>query len=137
MVAPFYSTFALFTEIIITIAVLYIFYSGYKHNKFPYKLAVFAITYEILFNISYMLYRTFVHTIEDIHSTFEIGLAIFHGAIALMMFIALVVFLIFAYKAYRRHINYFSHHKTLTIIFLIFWLISVLSGILFYFVAYS
>ena len=62
MSAPLYSTFTLFTEIAVSIAILYIFYQGYKKNKFPYFVVVLALGYEIFFNISYMVSRTLSHT---------------------------------------------------------------------------
>jgi uncharacterized membrane protein YozB (DUF420 family) len=137
MAIPLYSTITLFTEIIMTAVILYIFYSGYKNKKFPTKLAFIAIAYEVLLNISYMVYRTLTESDgSKIDSGFEIVLAIMHGVLALVLFIALIVFLILAWKNYKKGVNYFKKHKYLTMIFIIFWLMAVLSGILFYFVEY-
>ena len=136
MAAPFLSTFTLFTELLITFIVLYIFYSGYKYNKFPFKLALFALIYEVSFNISYMVYRSFAHQEETLHSAFYIGLAVFHGVFSLIMFIALIIFLVLAWINYKKKINFFKKYKFISFLFIILWLIAVFSGILFYFVAY-
>jgi len=137
MVAPLQSTVSLITEIIISSLIIFIFYNGYKNNKFYFKLTIFTIFYEILFNISYMVYRVIEHS-QSVNndSTFEIILAIFHGTLSLIMFIALLVFLIFAFVNYKKGINYFRKHKKLTIAFLTLWLMAVFSGILFYFIEY-
>ena len=138
MAAPFQSTFTLFAEIIITCIVLYIFYSGYYKNRFSKWLAGFALGYEIIFNISYMVSRMITHSMAVSHDTaFEIALAAFHGTLSLIMFILLIVFLIFAWKNYSKGVNYFKEHRKMTILFLIFWLVSVLSGILFYLIEYG
>lgn len=133
--APIHSTITLFTEIIISVLVFYIFYSGYTRKKFPYGLALFVILYETLFNISYMVSRA-ANSGNSISSGFEIGLAIFHGTLSLIMFITLIVFLVLAWKNYKKGINYFKKHRKLTATFIVLWSLSVLSGILFYFFEY-
>src|SRR5688572_30792999 len=92
---PIFSTFTLITEIFVTAAVLFIFYQGYKHNKFFPKLVFFVLAYETLVNITYMSYRALTHTADvgpHHHTAFHIGVAIFHGVMAIIMFVALVVF---------------------------------------------
>ena len=135
---PWFSTFTLVTETFVTIGVLYILYSGYYKNKFLTKLAAVTLSYETLFNISYMAYRALTHDDDTAHpdSAFHIGLAIFHGTFALLMFVALVIFMYFAWKNYKAGINFFQKYKKLTLVFLIAWMIAVLSGFLFYYEAY-
>jgi hypothetical protein len=53
------------------------------------------------------------------------------------MFVALVAFFTFAAFGYRRGENFFLKHRSLTLTFAIAWAISVLSGIVFYFVLYT
>lgn len=132
---PLYSTITLFAEIVISTIIFYTFYQSYMHNKFPVRLAGFALLYEIIFNISYMASRVPSHT-EKIEIPWHIALAIFHGTLSLVMFLALIVFFILAWRKYRKGINYFKIHTIMTILFLVFWSLSVLSGILFYFVEY-
>ena len=139
MQAPFFSTFTLFTEIVITLLVLTIFYKGYFKNKFPKQLVIVALTYEILFNITYMVNSALHHVQNEaaiVDTPFETGLAIFHGTLSLIMFIGLVIFLVVSWRNFNKGINYFEKHKTLTIIFIVFWLLAVISGVLFYFVLY-
>jgi len=137
MTIPIYSTVALFTECIMLIVILYIFYNGYKYNRFNYKLVAIALSYEIIFNISYMLYRTVsAPESKSVHSAIVIGFAILHGILSLVMFILLIVFLLLAWKNYKKKINYFKKHSVLSLIFIIFWLIAVISGIIIYAVYY-
>lgn len=122
-----------------TVFVLYIFYSGYKKNQFPFKLTYFALSYEILFNISYMIYRAITHEVNYVsHMSppFYTFLAIFHGTFSLLMFLALLAFLFTAIKKYKKEENYFYNHKVLTFTFLFFWMIAILSGFIFYYVSY-
>jgi putative flippase GtrA len=135
---PWFSTFTLFTEAIVTVTILYVIYSGYAKNKFPVRVAAAALSYEILFNISYMASRLLTHedSTQYPDSPFHIALAIFHGTFSLMMFVLLLVFMFFAWKGYGSGKNSFRIHRKLTVIFLISWLIAVCSGFLFYYEAY-
>lgn len=139
MEAPLFSTFTLLTELCVTATIVYVFYSGYKHNRFPAKPAFFAIAYETLFNISYMVYRSLEHSSEhkdESEAGFEVLLAIFHGVLSLAMFISLIVFLLIAWKKYKAGINFFFAHKVLTGLFLFLWSLSILSGIGYYVIEY-
>lgn len=136
-IAPFYSTFALFAEFVISAIIYYTIYLGYKKNIFHVKLVTFTLLYEIIFNISYMISRVSPDTkAGKVESSALISLAITHGILSLIMFIALIVFFVVAWKRYRQNVNYFKVHKNLTITFLIFWTLAVLSGALFYFMQY-
>ncbi len=133
--APLYSTLTLIAELFVSAAVFYSVYSGYKRNRFPAKLAGAALLYEILFNISYMVSRLSVH-VNAQEPPFGLALAIVHGSLSLVMFISLILFFILAWANYRKGVNYFREHKYITFVFLFFWTLSVLSGMLFYFVEY-
>lgn len=133
---PLYSTLTLIAEIFVTSCILYVFYQGYKNNKFNNKLAFATLTYEVLFNISYMLFRTASRNTTITHTPFHIFLAIFHGTLSLAMFLALIVFMITAFSNYRKGVNYFKEHKYVSFTFLFFWMVSVISGVVFYFNTY-
>jgi heme A synthase len=138
MHAPLYSTVTLFAEIVISSIIYYTLYQGYKNNRFPAKLAGFALLYEIVFNISYMASQVPEHAkAAKVESAFVITLAIIHGILSLIMFIALLLFFLLAWRSYKKEINYFKAHKILTMLFLIFWTFSVVSGIIFYIVEYG
>ncbi len=134
--APIYSTLTLFAEIIISTIIYFVIYKGYKDNKFLTKLAAFTLSYEILFNISYMVLRTITHTDTKPHPPLHIALAATHGILSLIMFLSLIVFFIFAWKNYKQGINFFKKHKYFTLSFLVLWTLSVVSGILVYLFEY-
>jgi len=137
MHAPLVSTITLFAELVISAIIYYTLYQGYKNNKFPTKLAGFALLYEAVFNISYMVSRVPSQThAARVASPFLIALAIVHGILSLVMFVALIIFFIFAWTRYRKGENYFHSHKILTSVFLFFWTFSIVSGVLFYLVEY-
>lgn len=135
---PLLSTVTLITELAITAGVLALFYRGFKYGVFSRILALAVLSYEIIFNISYMVTRALTHDAAETvkHSPLHIGIAIFHGTFSLIMFVTLIVFLIFAWRGYARGENFFSNHKTLSIWFLVLWMIAVISGALFYYIAY-
>lgn len=137
MHAPISSTITLLAELVISTIVYFTLYSGYKRNKFPTLLAGFALLYEAIFNITYMVSRVPSQThAAHVESPFIIALAIVHGILSLLMFIALIVFFIFAWTRYRKGVNYFQDHKILTWVFLFFWTFSIVSGVFFYLVEY-
>ena len=135
---PWFSVFTLFTETCITASVLYIFYKAYKENKFNYKLTAITLSYEVLFNIGYMVYRAASHkeSATNPESTFGLLLAIFHGIFSLIMFVALLAFMYAAWKSYKKGINFLREHKKLSTVFLIAWMIAILSGYLFFYEEY-
>ena len=135
MHAPLFSTVSLITELIISTAIFYTFYNGYKHNKFPTIVVILALAYEIIFNISYMANRTQTQ-VGKTAKGFELVLAISHGVLSLIMFVALLVFMMLAWSSYKKGHNYFKNHSILTGIFLFFWTLSVASGIMFYVLKY-
>ncbi len=136
MHAPLYSTIALLAELLVSLAIFYTIYQGYKRNKLPEKVAIGALFYEILFDISYMVYRLSPTRDSGANKSLLTGLGIFHGTLSLLMFVSLIVFFVLAIKNYRRNINYFLIHKRATFVFLVFWSLSVISGIVLYFVEY-
>lgn len=138
MHGPLLSTITLFTELIVSSAVYYTIFKGYKHNKFPTKIAFAALLYETVFNITYMFSRVPSHA-KAAHATplFLIILAVVHGVLSLIMFVALVLFFILAWKNYKKEKNYFLEHKKITFTFLFFWTFSIVSGILFYILEYG
>ena len=137
MHAPLYSTITLFAELVISGIIYFTIYQGYKHNRFFSMLAGFALLYEICFNISYMVSRVPEHAkFDKVAPAVIIVFAIVHGVLSLLMFLALIVFFVFAFFSYRKGNNFFQKHKILTTIFLIFWTFSIVSGIIFYLLEY-
>ncbi|MDE2312161.1 MAG: hypothetical protein KGJ93_03715 [Patescibacteria group bacterium] len=137
MAIPWFSTFTLITETLVTAGVLYTFYSGYKRGRFPRAVVAVTLGYEILFNISYMAYRTTTHQETGRpDSALHVAVAAFHGIFSLLMFLALLIFFTLAWKNYKRGANYFAIHKMLMKVFIVCWLLAILSGFLFYYEAY-
>ncbi len=138
MHGPLFSTITLFTELIVTFIVFYTIFKGYRHNKFPTVPAFFALAYETFFNISYMFSRVPAHAkAAKATSPLLIILAIVHGVLSLIMFVALIVFFILAWRSYKKEKNYFLEHKRITFTFLFFWTFSIVSGVLFYLLEYG
>ncbi len=136
MTAPLFSTITLITEFFVTAAVITVFWKSIKTAVFPKMLAFGTLAYEIIFNISYMVYSSSQKETHTGAFTWKTGLAITHGILSLIMFVALIWFFANAYFKYKKGENYFQTHKKTTITFMIFWLISVFSGALLYVAEY-
>lgn len=135
MPIPFWSAFTLFTELCVSAFVYLIIYAGYRRGVFHRRIAFAVLAYELLFNISYMATRAMVGTHEgmaQIMTPYETGLAIFHGTFSLLMFVTLVAFFLTAAGGYAKGANFFRTHPKMTLAFSIAWLVSVLSGVLFF-----
>jgi heme A synthase len=142
MDAPLFSIVSLVTELFVTAGVFYIIYYAYYEGHFMRPLAYGVLAYEMLVNISYMSARLFGHVLsgehaEEHHEPYEVAVAIFHGVFSLTMFIALIVFFIFALRAYGRGENFFKKYTKLTITFVAAWVVSVFSGVFLFFLLYA
>lgn len=135
MSAPFFSIFALVAEFCVTGVVFYVIWNAVSEVRLNRKLAFGVLAYEVIFNISYMVWRSLEHANEKVavvEKPGEVALAIFHGTFSLVMFVALVLFFWVADKRYAKGENFFVHHHRMTSIFLYAWGISVFSGALFF-----
>jgi len=133
---PLFSTLTLIAELFIFGAILYVFFKGYEGQVFPFGLAYFTIAYEVIFNIGYMVYRSVGLKQASALSENLKKLGMVHGILSLIVFIALVIFLVLAIKNYEKGINYFKVHSSLTFLLLAFWVISLSSGIFLYIKTY-
>lgn len=129
---PLISSITLCTELLVTASVFFVIWKGYRTGAFLRWLAFPVLAYEVLFNITYMASREASGQGTTVYSPYDTAVAIVHGTFSLVMFIALLVFFIVAARAYARSENFFLKHKRLTLVFLIAWSISILSGVLFF-----
>ena len=129
---PLWSVATLLTELVVTASVYFIIWKGYRTGIFLRLFAFGILTYEALFNVSYMFSRVSGVQGAVTYSPFEIALAIFHGIFSIIMFVTLIAFFLLAARVYSRGENYFLTQKKLTIAFVAAWGISILSGIIFF-----
>jgi len=129
MPIPIASTITLIMELIIASIIFFIIFKGFAKNIFLKKLSYFAIGYEIIFNVSYMLYRTIAsQPSTQLSNSLKIFAAL-HGSLSLIILVAVIWLFLKAGKAYAKNINYFKVHKIQTFLFILCWVISILSGI--------
>ncbi|HUX35548.1 MAG TPA: hypothetical protein VMV71_00780 [Candidatus Paceibacterota bacterium] len=126
---PAWSIVTLSTEILVTASVYFIIWKAYRTGILMRYFAIAVISYEALFNVSYMLSRELGEQGAAAYNPYETALAIFHGTFSLIMFVSLVIFFLAAIRSYARGVNYFLLHRRLTIAFAIAWGVSILSGI--------
>ncbi|MBX7145351.1 MAG: hypothetical protein K1X79_12940 [Oligoflexia bacterium] len=123
-----FSTFSAIAEIFVTAAVLYVVYSSYSRKPFPTVLAFGTAIFEFCVNMFYMISRMGQVGEHPTLSTPMIILAALHGSLSLVVFIAYVTLALLAYMDARKGKFYFAEHRIVTVIFLVFWMTSVISG---------
>lgn len=135
---PAFSIFSAISELFVTAAVLYVIISNMRGQALKWKLLFGTLAFELFINISYMFYRTSAIAAENAENLAPLlsGLAAFHGALSLVMFLVLIALSLAAYRQMHLGRHYFQGHKAISIIFLIWWLISVASGELFFVLRY-
>ncbi len=136
MTAPLPSTVAVFTEIAVAGAIIFVIYSGYVRNRFPYALAAAVTAFETVFNVGYMVWRIAAGGREAGLSRTILLLGMAHGIFSLVMLIGLLVFMGLAWANYRKGNNFFRRHGTFTFVFVGLWLAAVASGLLVYVAEY-
>ena len=136
MHAPLASTITLIMELFVASLIFFVVYFGYARNIFAKKLALFAMVYEIFFNVGYMLYRSLVHSKTYVLNPALKIVAMLHGVLSLAMLGAVVIFFMLAWKNYAKGIDYFLAHRMATIIFIFFWVVSLVSGLFLYLEVY-
>lgn len=127
-----FSTFTAISELFVTAGVLYVVYSNWKRNPFPTRLAFGVAGFEFFVNMLYMVFRMQQAPQTDLSREMVMLFAI-HGSLSLLVFVAYVTLITLAYLDSKKGRFYFAEHPLQTAIFVIFWLISVGSGEVIYF----
>lgn len=127
-----FSTFSAIAEIFVTIGVLYLVYQSVKARPFNGKLALGIVLFEFFVNMLYMISRMDHHASVDYPIWFKI-LAAVHGSLSLLVFIAFAVYAAIAYADSKKGKFFFKEHPIQTKVFVFFWMVSVLSGEVLYF----
>lgn len=109
-----------------------------RGEKLKYKLLFGAIAFEILVNVSYMVYRLLGFAKEEVEVCPKVlrVLAGFHGILSLVMLILLIILSYIAYNQMKVGRNFFKENKVISIVFIMLWLLSLLSGYVFFFSFY-
>ncbi len=128
---PLYSTFSAITELLVTGVVFWFFYQALRHANYRWGIMAAALAYETLFNITYMVSRLFTHEegVTHEHASWVTWYIAAHGTLSLVMFIALVWFVIWAWRRTRKgDLDPIGAHRNWAYTFLVLWTISILSG---------
>jgi hypothetical protein len=135
---PLFSIFSAVSELVVTVAVLYVIISNMRGQILKWKLLLAVLLFEVFVNVGYMIYRMSHITGEAGGSLSPLlrGLAGLHGALSLVMLLVLIQLSFLAYWEMRRGRQYFQEHRVLSVLFIIMWLVSVLSGELFFVLRY-
>ena len=102
--------------------------SQLKGKPFRFKLLGFAILFEALVNVTYVVTR-FIGSNSPVHLSGPMRLfATLHGTFSMLVFIWLIILFFLASSSAKLEQNFFRDHRLGTYLFLILWGISVGSG---------
>lgn len=129
MSIPPFSIFSAISELFVTAGVLYVVWRNWHRRTFPLPLFLALVLFEALVNVLYMAQRA-AHAAsgaEAVPTNMKIFFAA-HGIISLAAFIAFVVLGVLAHQDQRKQRWFFRESPTLTVIFVIVWIVSIASG---------
>jgi hypothetical protein len=127
-VTPF-SHFSAVSELFVTAGVFYFFWQAVKHGNYRWSLIAIVITFETVFNITYMAARMAQAAPATERPGWATALMAGHGTLSLLMFLGLIAFVLLGYRAARvENANLFRSHIGLTWTFVVLWSLSILSG---------
>ncbi len=127
------SHFSAATELLVTAGVFYFFWRAIRFDDFRWPLIWITIGYETLFNITYMAVRLARHDPAPDYPGWATLLLAGHGTLSLIMFLGLIAFVMVAFR--QRHVgdlNVFRDHGSFTLLFIVLWTTSIVSGELIY-----
>lgn len=135
---PAFSIFSAVSELLVTAAVLYVIISNMRGDVLKWKLLFGTLAFEIFVNVSYMFYRTSAIAAETTEALTPAlrTLAAFHGGLSFVMLLSLIMLSFIAYRQALLGRHYFQEHKAVSVIFIVWWLISVGSGELLFVLLY-
>ncbi|OGC88022.1 MAG: hypothetical protein A2142_04460 [candidate division Zixibacteria bacterium RBG_16_48_11] len=128
MTPPAFSIFAAIAELAVTAIVYSSILSHIRGKPFRLKLLGFAILFEAIVNVTYMVTR-FIGADSPVHLSAQMKLlATIHGTFSMPVFIWLIILFFLASSSAKLEQNFFRDHKLMTYVFLILWRVSVASG---------
>lgn len=126
MQAPALSVFSAASELVVTVAVFYVFYRAYARNDWRGGLLAIVLAFEVLVNVTYMSYR---FILPHPGTTDGLGwLRAGHGILSLLMLVALFAYAWLARDAYREGRNMLREAPRGMWSFIGLWTLSVASG---------
>ena len=127
-----FSTFTAVAELFVTTAVFYVVFCNWSKRPFPVRLAFGVAAFEFLVNMLYMIFRMQQAPTAGLSKSM-VALYAVHGSLSLLIFIAYVTLACLAYFDNRKGKFYFREHPIQTGLFIFFWILSVGSGEVLYF----
>lgn len=127
---PAYSIFGAVSSVLVTAAILFVFYRALTGHRFLAGLYNATVAFEGVFLVSYMAYDAVVHPAAanpDL-PTWMLVVSGVHGLLSLVVFVALVYVAVAAHRRGRFGRNYLRDHAGLTWALGVLAILSLLSG---------
>ena len=119
------------SEVFATVAISGVAIYSYKMNMFPARFAWSVLIYTIIYIAAFLAYRYGLgHAHTEAHTS-NAGHRIWssiHGTISLLAIIQAGIMFTYGQKAYKEGRNFFKQYTKWTIVLIILWSTSLLSG---------
>jgi hypothetical protein len=125
---PAFSAFSAVSELAVTASVFYVLARAYRRDEFRGALLAVTLGFEALVNIAYMSLRIASRAPELHASAWMEALLAVHGTLSLLMFAALLVFSLEAFRQHKAGRNLLRERPRMLAAFVVAWSVSVLSG---------
>jgi len=129
MAIPAFSIFSAASELVVTAGVAVVVGRNWQRKKFPLALFLGVALFEALVNVAYMANRTAraASGADPVSSGMRLAFAL-HGMISLLAYLWFVVLGVMASVQQQADRYWFREHRVHTILFLIVWTVSIVSG---------
>jgi hypothetical protein len=126
---PAFSVFSAVSELVVTAGVLIVVRRNWTRRKFPFALFLAVALFEALVNVAYMAGRTAraASGADVVSPGLRLAFAL-HGMISLLAYLWFVVLGVMASVQQQADRYWFREHRVHTILFLIVWTVSIVSG---------
>lgn len=134
---PTFSIFSAVSEVFVTIGVLYAIISVLRGKPLPKVALGIVLAFELCVNVVYMAGRA---SHADKSTEISQGMKLFyafHGTLSLLMFVVLAaVYLLSLWDESSGRQNWFARHRVGSYVMIFFWMVSVISGELIFYLAH-
>ncbi|MBK6683018.1 MAG: hypothetical protein IPG45_00970 [Deltaproteobacteria bacterium] len=134
---PTFSIFSAISEVFVTIGVLYAIITTLRGKPFPKVALGIVLAFELCVNVVYMAGRA---SQADKSAEISHGMKLFyafHGTLSLLMFVTLAaVYLLSLWDESSGRQTWFARHRTGSYVMIFFWMVSVISGEVIFYLAH-
>ena len=126
---PPFSLFSAVSELFVTAGVVFVVKRNWDRKPFPFGVFLTVALFEAFVNVFYMAHRASQAASgrDSLSPALKLGFAL-HGMLSLLAYLVFVVLAVLAYQEQKSGRFLFREHVTVTVTFLVIWVVSIGSG---------